>query len=415
MIELSEAFRQIGVALGLGLLVGLQRERVASRLAGLRTFALTTVFGTLCGQLSHAFGGWIAVAGLLALTGIILAGNAIKLRSEGADPGQTTEVALLLLYLVGVYLAVGPTEVAIAVGGGTAVLLWAKPQLQGFAGRLGDADVRAIMQFALLSLVILPVLPNRAIDLYGVVNPREAWWMVVLVAGLSLIGYVAHKLLGDRGGTLAAGLLGGLISSTATTLAFARRARTTPAATATAAIVIALASIVVFARVLVEIAITSPDLLRAATPRVGGLGLLAALLAVFLWVRWRRRDAGDGLPPLGNPTQIEAALFFGVLYAAVTFGGAAARDQFGDSGLYAVAAVSGLTDIDAITLSTARAVSSTKLGADEGWRLVVLAILTNLGFKFAAIVILGGRALALRAGTVIAITIAAGALLLLWG
>ncbi len=239
-IDLGSAFRQLGISLALGLLIGLQRERVAARLAGFRTFALAAVFGTLTAQLAGALGAGIVAAGLVGLVGIIIVGNLLKLRDPDTDSGQTTEVALLLTFIVGAYLVVGPPAVAIAVGAGTAVLLWAKPQLHDFAGRLGEPDFRAIMQFALISGVILPVLPDRTFGPFAVLNPRHIWWMVVLVVGIGLAAYVGYKLLGSRRGTLVAGLLGGAISSTATTVAAAKRTRAAPEASGAAAIVVCL-------------------------------------------------------------------------------------------------------------------------------------------------------------------------------
>ncbi len=182
-MNLAPIFQQLGVALGLGLLVGLQRERVASRLAGFRTFPMVTVLGTLLALLAQSFGGWIVAAGLIALASMIILGNILELRVGAPDPGLTTEVALLLMYGVGAFLVVGPQEVAIAIGGGIAVLLQFKKPMHRIAEKLGDKDITAIMRFALLSLVILPVLPNRTFGPYAVLNPYEIWLMVVLIVG----------------------------------------------------------------------------------------------------------------------------------------------------------------------------------------------------------------------------------------
>jgi len=215
--------QQLLTALGLGLLVGLQRERAASRLAGLRTFAFVTLLGTLAAQLSTQFGPWLAVAGMLAVIAAVVTGNFVAVRNGGADPGQTTELAMLVMYLVGVYIVMGPLPLAVALGAGVAVLLHLKPELSGVASRIGDADFRAIMSFVVVTLVVLPVLPDRTFGPFDVLNPREVWLMVVLIVGIGLAGYLAYKLLGTRGGSLLSGALGGLISSTATTVSYARR------------------------------------------------------------------------------------------------------------------------------------------------------------------------------------------------
>ena len=412
-MDLAAALQQLAIALGLGLLVGLQRERADTPLAGFRTFALATVLGTLCGQLAPAFGPWLPAAGLIALAGLLAAGNLLLARREAKDVGLTTEVALLLLFVVGVALAAGHQAAALVVGGGTAVVLYLKPELHGFAERIGEKDFRAIMQFALITLVILPTLPDRPYGPYGVLNPRQIWLMVVLVVGLGLAGYVGYKLFGERRGTLVAGLLGGLVSSTATTVSYARRSRELPAAGG-AALVIVLASAVVFARILVELAVTSPALLRATAAPAGALLALALLIGALLWRRGMRDGDGEVTPP-ENPSQLKPALLFGLLYAAVLLAVAFARDRFGGRGLFVVAVLSGLTDVDAITLSTGRLVAGGRLPADVGWRAVILAALANLAFKTGIVAVLGTRRLlALVAACFGAIGLAGGLLLALW-
>src|SRR5499426_1334578 len=228
-MELSILFKQLVIALGLGLLVGLQREYADSQLAGIRTFPLVTILGVVCAMLAQSFGGWVIAAGLIAVAGLIVVGNLEKFHAGPADPGLTTEIAMLLMYGVGAYVVVGPETIAIAIGAGAAVLLQYKGQLHGMARKLGDEDLRAIMQFVLMSLVILLVLPNRTYGLYAVLNPREIWLMVLLIVGLSLAGYITYKFFGEHAGLLLGGILGGVISSTATTVSYARRTAHDPA------------------------------------------------------------------------------------------------------------------------------------------------------------------------------------------
>ncbi len=421
-MDLPTALLELAIALGLGLLVGMQRERAAAPLAGFRTFALAAVLGTLCGQLGRVFGAWLPAAGLLALAGLLVAGNLRAARasrdggdhldSDGEPPGLTTEVALLLLYAVGLALAAGWREAAIVVGGGAAVLLYFKPELHGLAKRIGEDDFRAIMQFALISLVILPSLPDRTYGPYDVLNPQKIWLIVVLVVGIGLAGYIGYKLLGERRGALVAGLLGGLVSSTATTVSYARQSREAPAAAPAAALVIVLASGVVFVRILVELAVVSPTLLRAAALPVGLLFALCLLLAAGLWRLSSRDDEGGELPAQENPSQLKPALLFALLYAVVLLAVAFVRERFGGQGLYAVAVLSGLTDVDAITLSTGQLVASSQVPPELGWRVVVTAALANLVFKAGTVAVLGGRALLARVGVCYAAVLAAGALLL---
>jgi uncharacterized membrane protein (DUF4010 family) len=294
-----------------------------------------------------------------------------------------------------------------------AVLLQFKGELHGVTARLGETDLKAIMQFALISLVILPVLPNRTYDQFAVLNPRQVWWMVVLIVGINLGGYIAYKFFGREIGVILGGILGGLISSTATTVSYSKRTSNAPDASRLAAIVIIISSTVVFARVLLEIALVAPSFLSSAGAPILILLLLFMMLAAGAW-HWARKEQTE-LPPQQNPTELKSALLFGLVYAIVIFAVAAVRTRFGDRGLYVVAGLSGLTDVDAITLSTSQLVNSGRLDAETGWRLIVVALMSNLIFKAATVVALGHRRLLARIGPFYGLGLGAGALLLaLW-
>lgn len=411
-MNVSTIFIQLGIALGLGLLVGLQRESVASRLAGVRTFPLITIFGSVCALLANSFGGWTLAAGLIALAALTFVGRSVELKDEEADPGLTTEVAMLLMFGVGAYLIMGERVIAIAVGAGVAALLQFKPELHGIATRLGAEDLKAIMQFAIISLVILPVLPDRAYDPYAVLNPREIWLMVVLIVGISLSGYILYKFFGERAGLILGGILGGLISSTATTVSYAKRTVTAPDSSRLAGVVIMIASTIVFARLLLEVALVAPGFLPFAAPPLLVLLTLFALLAAALW--WRVKREETSMPAQANPTELKSALLFGALYAVVRFAVAAAKDRFGDSGLYTVAALSGLTDVDAITLSTAQLVGAQSLSGQEGWRVILIASMSNLLFKGAMVAMLGAKRLLLTIAPLYALALLTGVLLLIF-
>ncbi|MBL8799194.1 MAG: MgtC/SapB family protein, partial [Planctomycetia bacterium] len=342
-MELPIILQKLGLALGLGLLVGLQREYAFSQLAGIRTFPVFTVFGAVCALLGLQFGGWIVGLGAVALAALLVVGNVVKLRTRSIDPSLTTEAAALLMYGVGAYLIVGPASVAVAIAGGLAVLLSWKEPLHGFIQKLGPTDIRAIMQFALITLVILPVLPDRNFGPYQALNPYRSWLMVVLIVGISLGGYVAYKLFGQGMGTMLGGVLGGLISSTATTVSYARRTRGVPESAVLAAAVIAIASTVVFGRVLVEVAVVSPGSLPTMAPPLLIMGAGMALLSSVVY--WRAHHELAQLPTPGNPAELQSALIFGGLYALVTLAASAAREHFGTSGLYGVALLSGVHDL----------------------------------------------------------------------
>jgi uncharacterized membrane protein (DUF4010 family) len=381
-------FEKLGISLLLGLLVGLQRQRTANGMPGLRTFPLITVFGTLAGLLAVKLGGWIVAAGLLAMVAILLLPNLVRLKEEKPDPGITTDVAVLLMYAVGAFLVVGPTPVAIAVGGGVAVLLQFKPEMHRFAAQLGDSDLKAVMQFVLITCIVLPVLPNRTYGPLDVFNPFETWLMVVLIVGMSLIGYIAYKFLGRDAGILLGGVLGGIVSSTATAVSYARQTQESPRSAHAAAIVVMIASTVAFGRVLMEIAVVAPEFLATAVPPILVLTLLTLTPSLVLWLRVRREPSQ--LPEQANPTHLKSAVVFAGMYALVLWALAAAHRYVGGQGVYAVAALSGLTDMDAITLSTARLFKNgDPLIVAEGWRLVVVGALANLVSKGVLVGLLG--------------------------
>jgi len=378
------------LALSLGLLVGLQRERSERSLAGLRTFPLITVFGTMSSLLALRFGGWIVAASLLGVVAVIAIGN-IGLRRGGKSAGQgtTTEIAVLLMYAVGAFLPIGPWVIGVAVGAGVAVLLQFKPELHGLAAKLGDTELDAIMRFALISCVILPVLPNQTYGPLDVLNPFEIWLMVVLIVGISLAGYIIYKFFGRNAGILLSGLLGGAISSTATTVSYARRDNSTTAGAALSTLVILLASSVVYVRVLIEVSVVARDFVIVALPAVATMLLLTLL--PMAWLARRAAHKAAPMPEQENPTELRSALLFACIYAGVLFAMAATKEYVGNQGMYVVALISGLTDMDAITLSTSRLVADARLDPHDGWRLIVVAILSNLAFKTAIAGVLGGR------------------------
>lgn len=414
-------WEQLGVALLLGLLVGLQRERVAEPLAGLRTFPLVTMLGTLAALVDDRLvgGGWMLAAGLVGVAAMAVIGNLRRVSPAQADWGTTTEAALLLMYLVGAYVVVGDRTVAVAVGVGCAVLLEFKPELHGVVARLRDSDIRAVFQFALITFVVLPILPDRHYGPPGVevFNPREAWLMVVLIVGINLGGYALYKYFGNEVGLLLAGVLGGLVSSTATTLSYARRTQSSETAALPAALVITVASATVYLRLLTEVAVIAPGFLLTVAAPFGlmcGTAVLAAGAA-----RWRSDGEPSPLPELANPSELKSAVTMGLLFALVLFALAAGKHYLGVESLWGVAALAGLSDTDAITLSTARLVrqadQTAALDPATGWRLIVVGVVANLAFKLGLASFWGSPRLRNLAAWMLGIQIAAGLTLLAGG
>lgn len=387
--EAPELLQSLATALGLGLLVGLQREWVQSHVAGIRTFALLSLFGALCGVLGIAFGGWIIAAALIALASIVILGNLAELKNKQPDSGLTTEMAMLVMFATGIITVLGHRLVAVVIAGTVMVLLQSKKPLHNMVRRIGEDDLREIARLVLAGLVILPVLPNREMGYLGVLNPFSIWLMVVLIVGISLAAYMAQKFLGGTRGAALAGIFGGLISSTATTASLARRSHDHGSSGISLAAIALIASAIVFVRVMVEVMIAAPGHLQAMLPPVLAMmawfGLIAAVTHRIS--EKAGRHSNDETPP----SEMKSAVLFGLLYALVLVIVATARQHFGQSGLYIAASLSGLTDMDAITLSTSRLVSTGHLESAVAWRMILLGGMANVVFKGALVLFLGAR------------------------
>lgn len=402
------------VSLGIGLLIGLERERNPRAKAGLRTFALTSLLGTLCAMLSQQTGSpWLLVVGLGAVGAYIVAAYMGEHAPE-AEPGTTTEAALLVCYALGAMVWHGERELAIMLAIVTTVLLYFKPEMQGIARQLSRRDLVSILQFAVLTFIVLPILPNRDFGPFQSFNPHQTWLMVVLISGIGLAGYIALHLFGQRYGTLLLGFLGGLVSSTATTLVYARHGKAYPERIPLAATVILLANLVVMVRLGVLVAAVAPGTLQLILP-VLGAGFVFGLAATL--VQWHSTGTAAELPmpETANPTELRTAVGFGILYAVILFIASWVSDFAGEGGLYGVAAIAGLTDVDAITLSSLRMFSLGRIAEAQVATVIVISFLSNMGLKLILTFAIGGRGLGMRClAPMLAAGIgAAGALILL--
>jgi uncharacterized membrane protein (DUF4010 family) len=267
------------------------------------------------------------------------------------------------------------------------------------------------MQFVLITLVILPVLPNQGYGPYQVLNPYKIWVFVVLIVVISLGGYVAHKFLGPRGGSIVGGVLGGLISSTATTVSCARRAREAPETSSASALVIMVASAVLFVRILIIIGVVAPTLFLGMLGPLGTMLGATILTTGGMWLLTKKESPTLAEPE--NPSELKFALIFGVIFALVLLGVAAAKAHFGSRGLYAIAILSGLSDMDAITLSTLEMAKGKQVGFEIAWRMILVASMANLVFKAATAAVVGNRKLLARISVPFGIAFATG-ILIVW-
>ncbi len=400
------------ISLALGLLIGLERERSPAAKAGLRTFALVALLGTLLAMIGQQAGvPWLLAAGFIGVAAIIIAayvGDDVE-----DDPGTTTQAALMLCYGLGIMVWYGYSTLAIMLAIVTTVLLHFKPELQSMSKSLTRQDVRSILQFAVLSFIVLPILPNVDYGPNDTLNPYQTWLMVVLISGVSLAGYVALRFIGKRYGAPLLGFFGGMASSTATTLVYARYGRD-GAMVGLATVVILIANLVVMLRLGMVSAIVAPGMFLALLPVLLS-GLTLGVIVTFLW--WRRMsEVGElPMPQVKNPTEIKTAVSFGLLYALLLLASAWLSEIAGTRGLYLLALASGLTDVDAVALSTMRLFQQGKVNAGDAVLAVSLALISNLAFKFGLVLAIGGKALARQiAPAALAITVGVfGALLLM--
>ena len=390
--ELAAPLEAFSTALGIGLLIGMERERRPDSAAGLRTFALVAMLGCLFALLGEKSGGpWMLAVGLVVISGAMVAAN-FSTEQEELYRGFTSEAAIVVTYGLGAAVWYGYATLAVMLAIATTVLLYFKAELRHISERMTPKDINSILQFAVLSLVILPILPSQDYGPYGALNPRQIWWMVVLISGLALAGYLALRIIGARHGAALLGIFGGLASSTATTMMFSRHARDHGDLVRMAAIVILIANVMVMIRLGLVSGVVAPGLVTPIAI-VFACGIVPGV--VMSLYGWKVLSAGGELPmpEVKNPTELKTAISFGLLYAIVLLASAWLQDVAGSQGLYIVALASGLTDADASVLSTLRLFNLEKISSGEAVVAITLALIANLIFKIGLVLSIGGSRL----------------------
>lgn len=404
----------LGISFGLGLLVGLQREITHHETAGVRTFTLIAILGTMAGFMTREFDNpYILPMFGIAVTALMITANTIiAKRDEQPTAGQTTEVAVLLMFAIGAYLVIGHQVIGVIVGGALAILLYIKETLHNFIDKLQDKDLAAIMTFVGISLVILPILPDKTYGPLNVINPKDIWLMVTLIVGISVLGYFVYKWVGKKVGMISNGLLGGIISSTATTVSYARNAAKNENLSKVSAFVILSSVAISIVRVIIEIGFVVPQKLGALIMPFASLFVVMSILSVLLFYMVSKDKSLENMPEPKNPAQFKSAFIFGILYALILLAVAFTEKEFGDKGLYIVSIVGGLAKKDAITLSLAQSIKN-GLGTELGWRLIMTGVLANFAFKIVLVAILGTKKLTKWVGSAMLLSIIAG-LLIMW-
>ena len=414
-------FARLGLALAIGLLMGAERgwqERRTPedlRGAGIRTFGLIGLGGGVAGALAVSLGGLVLAGAILALTGLVAAAR-IRRPPADTDLGFTTEIAELAAFCLGALAATGHMAAAAAAGVVATALLNAKETLHTWLSHVERLEMQAAIRLLLISVVILPVLPDQGFGPGNALNPFRLWLMVVMVAGISFLGYFAIKIAGPRIGSLLTGVFGGLASSTALTLSFARMGKTLPAMHKVLAAGVAVANTTMFVRLWIIVLAVDRPMAMAELPALAAMCVVGLVMTALLW-RGHDRDSKPGSTGIANPFELGMAIKFALLLAVVTVASRLLQSWAGNTGLYLLGAVAGLADVDAISLSMAEM-------AGHGVTLSVaattslIAVFVNTAVHAAMVIALCGGSMARRATLGLGAMIAAGALVvgihLLW-
>ncbi|MHA2767972.1 MgtC/SapB family protein [Vibrio harveyi] len=404
------------VALLLGAIVGTQRGWVmrnsveGSRVAGIRTFSLVGLLGGLVGILANLYTPLLLGFALIAL--VILACIAFVIQQrKSEDISITGVVSLVITFVLGSLAVSGEPVLAAAAAVITAVVLDNKRELHQALQRLQEYELDAALRLLLISIVLLPLLPNQAYGPWNALNPYEIWWMVVLIASISFVGYFAIKIGGAKRGILFTSVFAGLSSSTALTLQFSHLSREQSSISPLLASGILLSCGTMFPRLLIVLSVINPQLVTLLWPIV--MIMMIALYFPAWWI-WRRSEVGkvEQSNKQTNPLALQSALFFGVVLAVIMLLSHALSDLFGNAGVLILSALSGITDVDAISLALGRQSTQT-LSVETASLGILIAASVNTVVKMGMVVAIGDKALWRRVAPVMVGCVLSGAILFL--
>jgi len=394
-----ELLQRLAIALFIGGLVGVEREHRGGRdpmhFGGLRTFILVAETGAVAALLSTTMGSpWVFAVFGIGMALMLAAAYLTEARHADYVPGLTTEVAALVTFLLGGLTIVGAPEVAVALAIVTSAALTFKSGLHRAVRTLGRDDISAGLKLLFATFIVLPILPDHPVDPLEVLNPYRLWWLVILISSLSLVGYIAVRMLGPNRGLAVTGIAGGLVSSTAITLSFARRSVEESDLRDALSAGILVAWAIMFLRVMVEVAVVHPPMLRHVGMPMGVLFGVGLILTLWFYRRGGQPGAAAELK-LQNPFNLTSASQFGLFFAAVLVAVELARTYVSDDLLYVVSALAGATDVDAITLSMANLAATDGIGLDQASICEVVACLSNSVVKCGMVVTLGHKRMVL--------------------
>jgi uncharacterized membrane protein (DUF4010 family) len=378
-------------ALGIGLVLGIQREydrsrrpeskqgRMAAISAGVRTFTIVALCGNLLTWLPESLMPWAVSIGLAFVAALAIAAYRATSGTSETDKGSTTEVALVATYILGVLTGIGYAQPATIVAIVILALLQFKRILHRFSYALSASDIEQAVQFLIITVIILPLLPDTAYGPYAAFNPRQIWLMAVLISGIGFASYMAMKIWGRKQGLGLTGILGGLVSSTAVTLAMSRLSRVQPALRSGCVLAILLACGTMFPRVMGLTLLFRPAISAKLMLPIGVIMAVGLLAVGVVWIRGgKEAEAGHHAHTPVNPLSIRAALGFALVYALVVLMARVAQHYLGNSGILIVAAASGISDVDPITLTVSH---DAGLSAAVAAQAILIACAVNTFFK----------------------------------
>ena len=417
-----ELIWRLSIALAIGLLIGLERgwqargEAEGERAAGVRTHALTALLGGVWGAIVYPYGanGVIAIAVVFIAFSAVMAFFRLREIEHEHTFGATTIVALMLAFSLGAFAVIGEEFAAVAAAVATTTLLAFKSYLHGWLKRLTWPELQSALSLLVMSFILLPVLPNHAIDRWDAINPFELWLLTVLIGVIAFVGYVAVKIVGYRRGVAVAGMAGGLASSTAATAAMARLVDERPEQVNVLAVGALFANAVMAPRVMLLLGVINTDLAQRLAGPLVAIGVIYATSGVLLMRRGVSGDApaeSENVLTIENPLDFLAVLKFGAFLAVVMVLSRVASLFAGRVGVFALAAVSGVADVDPIALSMARH-GADEIGMSAAAVAVLVALVSNTLSKTAMAAMIGGAGMGLRFGAVSLIALAAAAVAL---
>jgi uncharacterized membrane protein (DUF4010 family) len=413
-LKLLQAF---GTALFIGALVGTERTQhqksEQAGFAGIRTFILFAQLGAVLGWLSLTTGSIALFAtGLVCVTATVAAAYVVQKRTPEDSAGTTTEVSAIVVYVLGGLSMTGHATLAVALGITTAALLATKEALHQGVRRINHVELLATLRLLFASFIVLPLLPQRAIDPFGAINPHKLWLLVILISALSMVGYIAVRVLGAARGVLVTGFFGGIVSSTAATLTFARQSRESPQASHAIVAGILISWTVMFLRVIGLVAVLRFTLFRGAVVPLLALGILGGIPCLISLRRARGELGSSAVLPreatFKNPFQLMSAVKFALVFAAILMAAKLVSRFAPGGGLYWLAAIAGATDVDAIVLSIAELGHNDPTMTATLVRSILIAAVTNTLFKFGLAAFLGTRMLTRLLAPATAVLVSAG-------